>query len=304
MAAGFHNAVTGKQDSRAKLEDRLLYTRTLGEVREPRAVKPFLSLAASEHPAALRKAALVALTAYEDEAIGTSIAVALPNFPADVRASALTLLVSRGTWSLALLGSLEAKQFDIALVPPDIADRLRQSKDKRVTELAAKLLPRAGAASTAALQQRITEVEAILKRSPGNPYSGEALFTQRCAACHKLFFKGGNVGPDLTAYQRDNLGTLLISILNPNAEIREGYAYVEIETTDGRDLGGFLTDRDAQVTVLRGLDGQDVTLRAADIRSIEPTGRSLMPEGLLEDLQDDQLRDFFAYLRSSQPFSR
>ena len=303
-ASAVDEALTQIQDAKAKLEDRLLYTRTLGEVREPRAVNPLLSLATSEHPAALRKAALVALTAYEDDTIGTNVVAALPRLPPEVRLSALALLTSRNAWSLALLESLQAKQFDIALVPPDIADRLRQSKDKRVTELAAKLFPRAGAASTAALQQRITEVEAILKRAPGNPYSGEALFTQRCAACHKLFFKGGNVGPDLTAYQRDNLGTLLISVLNPNAEIREGYAYVEIETTDGRNLGGFLTDRDGQVTVLRGLDGQDITLRAADIRSIEPAGRSLMPEGLLDDLQDDQLRDLFAYLRSSQPFSR
>ena len=185
-----------------------------------------------------------------------------------------------------------------------MADRLRLSKDKRVSALATSLLPRADAASSAALQRRITEVEAILKRAPGNPYAGEDLFSQRCAACHKLFFKGGNVGPDLTSYQRDNLGTLLISILNPNAEIREGYAYVEVETNDGRNLGGFLTDRDGQVAVLRGLDGQDITLRAADIRSIEPTGRSLMPEGLLDDLKDDQLRDLLAYLRSSQPFTK
>jgi putative membrane-bound dehydrogenase-like protein len=303
-AGAVDEALAQIQDARAKLEDRLLYTRTLGEVREPRAVKPLLSLAMSEHPAAVRKAALAALTAYEDDAIGTSVAAALPGLAPDVRASALALLVSRSVWSLALLQSAQAKQLDLSLVPPDIADRLRLSKEKRVSELAAKLLPRGSAASTAGLQQRITEVEAILKHAPGNPYSGEALFTQRCAACHKLFFKGGDVGPDLTAYQRDNLGTLLISILNPNAEIREGYAYVEIETTDGRELGGFLTDCDAQVTVLRGLDGQDVTLRAADIRSIEPTGRSLMPEGLLDDLKNDQLRDLFAYLRSSQPFSR
>jgi hypothetical protein len=33
-------------------------------------------------------------------------------------------------------------------------------------------------------------------------------------------------------------------------------------------------------------------------------GRSLMPEGLLEGLSDQQLRDLFAYLRISQPITR
>jgi len=40
------------------------------------------------------------------------------------------------------------------------------------------------------------------------------------------------------------------------------------------------------------------------VLEVRPTGRSLMPEGLLDGLDDRQLRDFFAYLRSSQPFSR
>jgi putative membrane-bound dehydrogenase-like protein len=303
-AAAVEEALAQIQNAKTRLEDRLLYTRTFGEVREPKALKPLLALALGEQPVVLRKAGLSALTAYEDDAISTNVVAALPKLPADVRASAVALLASRSAWSMALLRDVQAKRIDIALVPPDIADRLRQSKDNAVRELATKLLPRATVATTAALRQRITEVEAILKRAPGNPYVGETHFNQRCAACHKLFFKGGNVGPDLTAYQRDNLGTLLISILNPNAEIREGYAYVDIETTDGRNLGGFLTDRDAQVTVVRGLDGQDITLRAADIRSVEPTGRSLMPEGLLDDLNDEQLRDLFAYMRQSQPFTR
>jgi putative heme-binding domain-containing protein len=304
-AAAVEEALAQIQNPAAKLEDRLLLTRTLGEVREPGAARPLLALAITgEHPIALRKAALAALTVFDDDAIGTQIAEAFPHFPSAVRPAALALLVSRNPWSLALLTRIERKQLDPSWVPPDIADRLRQSKDNRVSHLAATLLPRAISASTAALQERVTEVEAVLKSSPGNPYRGEALFTQRCAGCHKLFFKGGNVGPDLTAYQRDNLGTLLISVLNPDAEIREGYAYVEIETTDGRTLGGFLTDRDGQVTVLRGLDGQDITLREADIRSVEPAGRSLMPGGLLDDLKDDELRDLFAYLRQSQPFTR
>lgn len=127
---------------------------------------------------------------------------------------------------------------------------------------------------------------------------------ERCASCHKLFFKGGQVGPDLTNYQRDHLGTMLTSIVDPNAEIREGYQYYAIEMTDDRSLTGFLVDRDPQVVVLRGLDGEDITLRQAEIREMRPMGRSLMPEGLLEALSDQQLRDLFAYLRISQPITR
>jgi putative heme-binding domain-containing protein len=127
---------------------------------------------------------------------------------------------------------------------------------------------------------------------------------QNCAACHKLFFKGGSIGPDLTSYQRDNLGTMLISIINPNAEIREGYQFISVETKDDRSLSGFQVDRDKQVIVLRGLDGQDVTINVKEIKEVQSMGRSLMPEGLLDGLSEQQLRDFFAFLRISQPISK
>ena len=97
---------------------------------------------------------------------------------------------------------------------------------------------------------------------------------------------------------------MLTSIINPNAEIREGYQYYLLETKDGRSLSGFLVERDPQIVVLRGLEGADINLPQADIKALNPVGRSLMPEGLLDGLNDQQLRDFFAYLRISQPITR
>src|SRR5204862_4885053 len=117
-------------------------------------------------------------------------------------------------------------------------------------ELATRVLPPA-APVPAEFKKRIEEVSAILKGGAGNPYAGEATFTDRCSKCHKLFFKGGNVGPDLTQYQRDNLGTMLLSIVNPSAEIREGYQYYIVATNDDRILSGFFVDRDNQVLDLR-----------------------------------------------------
>ena len=126
---------------------------------------------------------------------------------------------------------------------------------------------------------------------------------QRCAACHQLFQKGGKVGPDLTPYQRGNLDTLLPSVIQPSAEIREGFEQVNLLTLGGRILTGFLTDQDTQVVTLRGKAGEDIRVERVEIESIAPVGRSLMPDGLVDDLTQQQLRDFFAYLRISQPIS-
>ena len=59
----------------------------------------------------------------------------------------------------------------------------------------------------------------------------------------------------------------------------------------------------APITLLRGLDSRERTRRAADIHAIEPTGRSLLPGGLLGDLTKVQLRHLFVSLRRSQPFT-
>ena len=116
--------------------------------------------------------------------------------------------------------------------------------------------------------------------------------------------RGGSVGPDLTRYQRDDLPTMLVSILDPSAEIREGYENVVVKTRDGRILSGFLAEQEANTVVLRGFDGSDSTLARDDIEKLTPAGRSLMPGGLLDGLDDQQLRDLFAYLRISQPISK
>jgi putative heme-binding domain-containing protein len=149
--------------------------------------------------------------------------------------------------------------------------------------------------------QMLTE---ILRAQPGDAYRGESLYAARCGSCHKLFFKGGAVGPDLTRYQRDDLQTLLHSIVDPSAEIREGYETVIAKMKDGRILSGFLAEDDANTVVLRGVDGSNTMLARHKIEDLSPVGRSLMPQGLLSGLDDQQLRDLFAYLKIPQPITK
>ncbi len=53
--------------------------------------------------------------------------------------------------------------------------------------------------------------------------------------------------------------------------------------------------------VLRASDGSELTLARNEIDEIQPIKMSLMPEGMLKALDDQAIRDLFAYLRSSQP---
>ena len=158
-------------------------------------------------------------------------------------------------------------------------------------------------ATTSELRREIERLAAVIDAGTGSPYKGKKLFKDTCAKCHRLFTDGGQIGPDLTTYKRDDIANLLVNIVNPSAEIREGYETLLVSTKDGRLVSGFLVDKDNQVLVLRGVDGQNITVRQDQIEETAPQRKSLMPEGLLANLNDQQVRDLFAYLRSTQPLN-
>lgn len=301
-AAAVTEAITLIRDAKSRLEDRLLCTRTLGEMRHAAALPALLDLAAEAGaPAALRRTALAALAGFDAPEIPARLLALSAAAPVDVKTSAFSTLCSRPAWAAKFLAELESGRMAASTVPLEIIEVLRLHPDKSLAATAGKLFPPAGGAD---FRQKISAVEAVLKIPGGSPYAGETLFNERCAGCHRLFFKGGNIGPDLTAYQRDNLGTMLTSIINPNAEIREGFNCQTVVTSSGQTLSGYVLEQTPTLLRLRTLDGQTSTLPAAEIQSVTPTGRSLMPEGLLEGLSDAQLRDLFAWLRQSQPITR
>ena len=112
---------------------------------------------------------------------------------------------------------------------------------------------------------------------------------------------GGQIGPDLTAYNRDDLASLALAIVSPNAEIREGYEPFVLTQKDGTVHSGFLATQDPKRVVLRDMAGLTVTVERAAITSLNGLGTSLMPAGLIAGLIDTELRDLFAYLRLNQP---
>ena len=73
---------------------------------------------------------------------------------------------------------------------------------------------------------------------------------------------------------------------------------------------GIIEDLGTVASIRRSPDGAVLTIRTALPiaritigESIAVSGVSMMPEGLLEGLSDQQVCDLFAYLRSGQPLN-
>jgi putative heme-binding domain-containing protein len=180
---------------------------------------------------------------------------------------------------------------------------MRRHRDQSLAGQLEKNWPAAKATSADA-GKRFDHFQYILRDGTADPYAGRNLFNAACAGCHRLFAGSGQVGPDLTSYQRSDVGALLRSVVDPSAEIREGYEAVNVETKDERSLTGFIVERNDHLVILRGLDGRNVPLARTNVSELKTSGTSLMPEGLLDQMTPQQVRDLFAYLRSTQPLTK
>ena len=75
------------------------------------------------------------------------------------------------------------------------------------------------------------------------------------------------------------------------------------DNESGRTLNGVLAKKDARAIVLKTSDGKKVSAPRDDIAEMSVSGQSHMPENLLDGLAEQEVRDLFAYLRSSQPLN-
>jgi putative heme-binding domain-containing protein len=131
--------------------------------------------------------------------------------------------------------------------------------------------------------------------TPGDAPRGRVVFNKVCAQCHHLFDFGGQVGPDITGANRGDLDYLLQNILFPNAVIPNEYRATRAETKDGRVIVGIQKGQTGDTVKLQTAN-ELVELPKSEIEHIETTELSMMPEGLLANLKDQEMRDLLYYL--------
>ncbi|MDA0842327.1 MAG: c-type cytochrome [Planctomycetota bacterium] len=247
----------------------------------------------------LRKDALIGLARYSDEQTPKVILANYTGWSREEQAAAINTLVSRRSYALVLLRAVHDGQ----IATKDIsAFAARQMKNMDAPDVLRELNRVWGTVQETSADKKalVSEYKTFLSTSfikKANLKNGRVLFNKTCLQCHTLFGTGGKIGPELTGSNRDNLDYVLENVLTPNAFIGKGYELTNILSKDEQLISGIIVEQNPTRIVVQTLS-EKIVLDRSEISEMKSSQTSMMPEGLVEGMTQEEVRDLIGYLAS------
>lgn len=148
-------------------------------------------------------------------------------------------------------------------------------------------------------RSQLRQLEPLL--SGGDPNRGHELFLGKatCATCHRIGQIGGLTGPDLTKIGAVRSGRDLIeSLAVPSATFAQGYESYLVTLKNGESISGVRVRSLDETFILREAGGGEFRLDPEQVANLRRSEISLMPEGLINVLSREEVRDLLAFLQS------
>ncbi|MEQ9409420.1 MAG: c-type cytochrome [Fuerstiella sp.] len=238
-----------------------------------------------------------ALAAFDDPRIPEELLKRWDNLRHGSREAALDTLCSRRSYALELTRALADGRVDGSDLTAVQVRQLLAFNDPGIAEI---IEDRWGvindsSASRASAIEHWTAQLTPETLAQADPEVGAALFKKTCAACHKLYGEGGSIGPDLTGANRGNLDYVLTNVIDPSQVVPRQFTVSVIALLSGRVITGVVIgETEAALTVQT--DKEQLVIAKQDIEEQTRTTRSLMPDGLLDPLTEEQVRDLIAFV--------
>ncbi|MFN9880485.1 MAG: c-type cytochrome [Planctomycetota bacterium] len=191
-----------------------------------------------------------------------------------------------------LLGAIESGLLRTSELDAGQRGRLLAEDDPAIRERAVGILQQVAHSDRSAL---VREWEAALQLN-GDFERGRVVFRQHCAACHLLDGVGYEVGPDLAALTNRTPSAVLVAVLDPNRDLESRYLSYSALTREGLTLTGLLAEETATSVRLKEREGKEHVILRSELEQLQATRKSVMPEGLEQELQHQDLADLIAYI--------
>ncbi|MCA9201461.1 MAG: c-type cytochrome, partial [Planctomycetales bacterium] len=250
-----------------------------------------------ETNAAVLAAALRGLAEFDHQATASTILERYTSLDSTNRQHALQTLAGRAAWATTLLDAIEADSVPRGDVTTFTARQLQSLGDDVLTARVKQVwgeirtTPADKARQIGNLRRQLTP--AVLARADRS--RGRAVYDKTCANCHRLFDAGGAIGPNLTGSQRMNLDYVLENLVDPSAAVSRDFQMQVIQTTAGRVVTGLVVDESPVALAVQTVNERLVIPRD-EIDSRQTSPLSMMPDGQLNTLTFEQIRDLIAYL--------
>jgi putative heme-binding domain-containing protein len=162
------------------------------------------------------------------------------------------------------------------------------------------LLPWADASEQGAepvVRQRAAELEG------GSWARGRKVFFSElagCSKCHAVQGHGGAIGPDLSNLVQRDYQSVLRDVTEPSYAINPDYITYRVVLKNGRVLTGAVRTEGDKLLV-GDEKGQVSTVKRDEVEQLQPSPRSIMPEGLPQALGPERMKDLMTFLLTEPP---
>ncbi len=258
-------------------------------------------------PTVFQAAALDAVSWRDEPAAYGLVLAAWPQLVGATKARAWSMIVEKPRGLDALELALKQKQLAVSLLNAEEQRQLREHPRPEIRNRFAKLLVAPNREELSAIVARYEPVLAKVGADGAASadkklvQTGKAVFQRVCAACHAVNGVGVDVGPPLGGNVAEKSDSqLLLSVLDPSREVDPKFLGYTALLTDGRVISGIIVDETPEMLTLSVSGGQRQPVPRGDLEQLKQTGKSLMPEGLEQQISPDEMAALFAFLRSKK----
>ncbi len=288
----FDEALSEFSTTTSDASERIAAAKLLRFDSRPTTGAALLEILQASPPPEIQTAAIAALQSQATPAVAEAILSLFPEQLPAIRRASLDLLCTQPAWTSQLLTAAADGAIEAADIDPARRLQLMQHADADIRRQAEQLF----AAQLKSREEVISRYQAALELT-GDPGRGREAFAVNCASCHRVGDQGTAIGPDIGDSSMKTSAQLLTDILDPNRAVDANFVNYVALTYDGVGHSGIISSETSSGIVLLGADGKQVAILREDLESLT-SGKSLMPEGLEQQLDLQKMADLLAFLKT------